>query len=174
MLYFADLAVPRKEIDSDQIKKVDEFRAEREKGSLCWTYDSYPAFQIDLSRYLDLQIPRWFPEEYTRDQPSISKTEHKVKLIQLDAQKYKNKLCQELNTISLLGSSVLQPFPLQLKDIFVSLEMYDGARVDRASRGGIFASYASVVKTYPADGLRRDPKQVYFDVNQPSPENENY
>ena len=51
---------------------------------------------------------------------------------QQEEEKYHNQLYQELHTISLLGSSVIQPFPLQLKDIFIPLELYDGAHSNQA------------------------------------------
>jgi formylglycine-generating enzyme required for sulfatase activity/predicted phosphodiesterase len=49
-----------------------------------------------------------------------------------EEEKYRNTLYNEINTISLLGSSVIQPFPLQLKDIFIPLELYDGLHSNQA------------------------------------------
>jgi formylglycine-generating enzyme required for sulfatase activity/predicted phosphodiesterase len=70
-------------------------------------------------------------------------------------EKYRNKLYQEINTISLLGSSVIQPFPLQLKDIFIPLELYDGLHSTQAMERQMVGSCADDVSSHsPAHAMK--------------------
>ena len=135
MVYFSNAPVPRGNKDYDQLKQVDDYREKREKESLCWSYDTVPGFEKEFFRHLSIQIPRWFPELFPSSQaPEKSETASDPAAKKAD-EKYREKLRSELNTISLLGSSVIQPFPLKLKDIFVPLEIYDesGSNGDMSS-----------------------------------------
>jgi len=97
----------------------------QEKRGLPKTYKSHHEFQdllrVDLENVLKSEFCERKKRVVEPPAPDFQKAE----------EKYQNKLRSELNTISLLGSSVIQPFPLRLKDIFVPLEMYDGSGGER-------------------------------------------
>ncbi len=132
MVYFSNAPVPRGNKDYDQQKQVDAYREKREKEALCWSYTTVAEFAKLLIGHLNQQIPRWFPELFSSSSPSPAKSDTDTGTdAQKADEKYRHKLRIELDTVSLLGSSVIQPFPLRLKDIFVPLEMYDGAGGDR-------------------------------------------
>ena len=61
MLYFSDLAYRRKEIDLEQIAKLDAFRASLTADSLLWEYGDLNEFREKLARHLEHNIPEWFP-----------------------------------------------------------------------------------------------------------------
>lgn len=128
MVYFSNLPIPRKAAKDPQFQRVEKYREEREKKALCWSYNTYDDFEKYLYHHLTIQIPRWFPELFRRPETTVKKRLKTGFSNQQAEEAYRKKLRNELNTISLLGSSVIQPFPLQLKDIFVPLEMYGGSR----------------------------------------------
>ncbi|ACF43030.1 SUMF1/EgtB/PvdO family nonheme iron enzyme [Pelodictyon phaeoclathratiforme] len=91
-----------------------------------WTVDP-SVYPHDFGYERAFRISRFFPESTIPHSLVL-----KEKLFLQEEEKYHNQLYQELHTISLLGSSVIQPFPLQLKDIFIPLELYDGAHSNQA------------------------------------------
>ncbi|NEX14061.1 MAG: hypothetical protein C1941_05130, partial [Prosthecochloris sp.] len=131
MVYFSTMSLPY-EHNERQLRKVKKLRKEMSPEDFSWSYDSHANFEKDLYRHLNIQIPRWFPALFSKSKTPVKPRKKNTPSSQLAEQKYRDKLRNELNTISLLGSSVIQPFPLQLKDIFVPLEMYGGSHESEA------------------------------------------
>ncbi|NTU53670.1 MAG: SUMF1/EgtB/PvdO family nonheme iron enzyme, partial [Chlorobiaceae bacterium] len=157
MVYFSNTPVPRVNKEYDQQKQVDDYREKREKETLCWSYDTVVDFREQLSQHLSLQIPRWFPEFYSPRGPSRKEKPD----YQSTEEMYRKKLRSELNTISLLGSSVIQPFPLQLKDIFVPLEMYDGSGGERGMRQALEEGDGEPVTSHWPEHVMRESFRRY-------------
>lgn len=145
MVYFSTMSLPY-DHDEEQLKSVKNFRKQMSKNDFCWSYNSHDDFRRDLDRHLEKQIPRWFPELFKLN--TTVKKRSKTGLSNQQAEEaYRKKLRNELSTISLLGSSVIQPFPLQLKNIFVPLEMYGGSRsvesIEKCIVGSVEGSISS-------------------------------
>ena len=156
MVYFSNLPIPRKAAKDPQFQKVEEYREEREKKSLCRSYDTHDDFEKKLYHHLNIQIPRWFPELFNKTKTTVKKPAKTGLSNQQAEEAYRKKLRNELNTISLLGSSVIQPFPLQLKDIFVPLEMYGGSRSTESLEKCIVGSVEEMVSSHKPEHVMKE------------------
>ncbi|ACF46472.1 protein of unknown function DUF323 [Prosthecochloris aestuarii DSM 271] len=160
MVYFSNLLMSRQAAKDPQFQRVDKYREEREKKSLCWSYGTHDDFEKYLYHHLNIQIPRWFPELF-KSKTTVKRPSKTDFSDQQVWQKYCNKLRNELNTISLLGSSVIQPFPLQLKDIFVPLEMYGGSHESEAMKRCMVGPAKENVLTHRPEHVLKETYKKY-------------
>jgi formylglycine-generating enzyme required for sulfatase activity len=111
MVYFSDVPMSRSKVDKVQEAKLDEFKAIVTKKWLTHSFSDRKKFEHDLSRHLDLQIPRWFgnPESHPTD--PAPKPDNAVEL-----QLYQSTLKEELRWIRMLGLPNIERIDVNLDD----------------------------------------------------------
>ncbi|MEI6847919.1 MAG: SUMF1/EgtB/PvdO family nonheme iron enzyme [Chlorobiaceae bacterium] len=60
MFYFSNVAYRRKDVDSEQMRQLDEFRESVQSHGWKWEYDERHEFRELLARHLDMLVPQWF------------------------------------------------------------------------------------------------------------------
>jgi len=110
MVYFSDVPVSRSRVDKKQEAKLDEFKAIVTKKWLTHSFADRKDFQHDLSRHLDLQIPRWFGD------PAIQPTDPPKPDNAADLQCYQLSLKEELRWIRMLGLPNIERIDVNLDD----------------------------------------------------------
>ncbi|WP_232203889.1 SUMF1/EgtB/PvdO family nonheme iron enzyme [Chlorobaculum parvum] len=110
MVYFSDVPVSRSQVDKEQEAKLDEFKAIVTKKWLTHSFSDRNKFEHDLSRHLDLQIPRWFgdPDSQPADPPQPDSA--------ADLQCYQSTLKEELRWIRMLGLPNIERIDVNLDD----------------------------------------------------------
>lgn len=79
MVYFSDVPVSRSQVDKEQERKLDEFKAIVTKKWITGSFSDRKDFQHELSRHLDLQIPRCFGDPESKP-AEPAKQDHEDKL----------------------------------------------------------------------------------------------
>jgi len=110
MLYFSRVPIDPDTIDYEQRAKLDQFKKSVSPQALTHSFSDRNKFEHDLSRHLDLQIPRWFgdPASQPSDPP---KPDDADKLLL-----YQSTLKEELRWIRMLGLPNIERIDVNLDD----------------------------------------------------------
>ena len=110
MLYFSRVPIDPDTIDYEQRAKLDQFKKSISPQALTHSFSDRKDFQHELSRHLDLQIPRWFGDPSA--QPTgAPKPNHDAEL-----QCYHSTLKEELRWIRMLGLPNIERIDVNLDD----------------------------------------------------------
>ncbi|MEI7694425.1 MAG: SUMF1/EgtB/PvdO family nonheme iron enzyme [Chlorobium sp.] len=126
MMYFSDAPMPRKMVDLEQLKKLDDYRESLLSQGLVWQYETVVEFHKELSNHLALQVPKWFSPINERN-PSAVVVSHQATNFGL-LHLYQATLMRQLGNITLTGSPALEHFATRLSDTFVSLSLSGSVR----------------------------------------------
>ena len=127
MMYFSDAPIPRKMVDLEQLKKLDDYRESLLSHALVWQYETVEEFHKELSKHLALQVPKWFCNTDEQNKSTISATTAQPDSI-ADLHRYQATLMRQLGNITLTGSPALEHFATKLSETFVSLSLSGSVR----------------------------------------------
>jgi formylglycine-generating enzyme required for sulfatase activity len=110
MLYFSRVPIDPDTIDYEQRAKLDQFKKSISPQALTHSFSDRKDFQHELSRHLDLQIPRWFGDPGT--QPTESPKPDNAAALHC----YQSTLKEELRWIRMLGLPNIERIDVNLDD----------------------------------------------------------